>query len=404
MRTSSQTDEDQRSMKILKPKVRNAGDKREIAAEERIEDVKFNVFKFNNRPKPTDIREILIIGCFSEFGCEIVGSMYCIPQLCQKHPGRYKIVMGWHGREYLYRHLVDEFWEIKEEHQWLREYCRAFHHESKNLTHIEKAVAKQGIVVPSAYLGQIAVGARCKNPKCQAFYGTNTKELCCRYCEHKEIEQSILGDVQKWKSLAKRIPVPSEEKFKEVDKYIKPNMVGVFARGRVCYGRNLSPEFYVKLITLLEDMGYNPIWLGEKQTTQPCPVDHIVDFSRMEMARDMETTLAIISKCEFTVQFWTASTRLAGMMGVPYLLFESPDQIWGQGQEGFRRNLCDFGPRKLSVNHFHNVHNDQDKAIDIVKECILEMQQGNYDDYFGLLENDIVARSMKKDNTGRIGG
>ena len=62
----------------------------------------------------------------------------------------------------------------------------------------------------------------------------------------------------------------------------------------------------------------------------------------MPNARDLEQTLAIVCGCEFPVQFWTASTRLAGVMGVPYLLFESPDQIWGQGQEGYRRNLCDL--------------------------------------------------------------
>jgi alkanesulfonate monooxygenase SsuD/methylene tetrahydromethanopterin reductase-like flavin-dependent oxidoreductase (luciferase family) len=47
--------------------------------------------------------------------------------------------------------------------------------------------------------------------------------------------------------------------------YLKPNSVGIFARGRAMYGRNLSPEFYVNLIKMLEDLGYNPIWLGEKQ-------------------------------------------------------------------------------------------------------------------------------------------
>jgi hypothetical protein len=41
-----------------------------------------------------------------------------------------------------------------------------------------------------------------------------------------------------------------------------------------------------------------------------------------------------MTNLQFTIQFWTASTRLASMMGVPWILFESPDQIAGNGQEG----------------------------------------------------------------------
>jgi len=123
-----------------------------------------------------------------------------------------------------------------------------------------------------------------------------------------------------------------------------------------------------------------------------------------EESRDLEMTLAIVKQLEFTVQFWTASTRLAGMMGVPYLLFESPDQIWGRGQEGYRRNLCDFGPRKLSVNHFWSVYEDNDGALEVVKECVNEMEEGNYEDHIGLVENRMVVEEMKKGNDNRIGG
>jgi hypothetical protein len=43
-----------------------------------------------------------------------------------------------------------------------------------------------------------------------------------------------------------------------------------------------------------------------------------MDFSRLPEARDLELTLAIISQLQFTVQFWTASTRLAAMVGTPF--------------------------------------------------------------------------------------
>jgi hypothetical protein len=90
------------------------------------------------------------------------------------------------------------------------------------------------------------------------------------------------------------------------------------------------------------------------------------------------------------------------MMGVPYLLFESPEQIWGQGQEGIRRNLCDFGPRKLSINHYLNVYQDNAKGLEIVKNCISEMERGNFEDHIGLVEETIVSK-MREENKQRVG-
>lgn len=389
-------------MKLLKPNVYNPGNQKVDEQEKKIEDIGFDIFKLNNRPKPTDKRQVMLICCFSEFGCETVGTLYCLPQILQQYPGKYKIVVGWHGREFLYRHLVDEFWGLKAEHMWLREKCRAFHHESDNLDRIEKSLMEHGIVVPSTYLGRIALGARCTN--CNAFWGSMSKSQKCPYCQVEgKIVPPIIGDVAYWKPRAIRIPNPSEEKQRYISQFVKGKPVGIFARGRKCYGRNLQPEFYVKLIALLEEKGYSPIWLGEQATTQPCPVDHILDFSRMKEAEDLELTLSIIKQCRFTVQFWTASTRLAGMMGIPYLLFESPDQIYGQGQEGYRRNLCDFGPAKLSINHFLNVYNDNDAGLAVVKRCIEEMEVGNYEDVLGLVQSDIAVATMQKDNKERIG-
>jgi len=188
-----------------------------------------------------------------------------------------------------------------------------------------------------------------------------------------------------------------------VKKYLaNDNNVAIFARARKCYGRNLQPDFYERLIFLLRSKGYNPIWMGEKVSTLPCPVSDVVDFSRMEESKDLESTFAIIKQCKFTVQFWTASSRLAGLMGVPYLLFESPDQIWGGGQEGIRRNLCDFGPRKLSINHYLNVYQDNTKGLDVVKKNIEEMESNNWEDHIGLVEDQVV-REMKQKNKNRIG-
>lgn len=306
------------------------------AKEEPICDMQFNIHKFTAKPKPADKEKIVIISCFSEFGCEIVGAMYCVPRIIKEHPDAYVIVMGWYGRAYLYKHLVDEFWELKEEFQFLRDKALAFHHSSKNLSRLEKSVEQFGNVISSDKLGRLAVGNTCK--RCGHLWGDTNEVQRCPQCESIDVVKALFADIRYWKPKMTPIPKPSMEKMEEAEKYLKipegTRPVGVVARNRITYGRNLQPEFYVKLIHKLESMSYTPVWLGEKQSTLACPLPHITDFSRMPESRDLELTLAIIAKLEFTVQFWTASTRLAALVGTPFLIFESPDQLFGQGQEG----------------------------------------------------------------------
>lgn len=391
---------------ILGTRPRNPGTKEHVDREEPSEKIGFRVHKFSSRPRPADRRRVNLICCFSEFGCETVGVLYCIPRITRDRPSDYRIAVGWAGREYLYRHLVDEFWEVDERHMWLREYARAFHHESRNLARVEDALKAHGRVVPSSYLGRVAISAKCFD--CRLFYptfheGGRYESPSCPRCGGANVLPPIMASVSYWKPRAVRLPSPSAEKAEGVSGLMSGRPVGVFARGRRCYGRNLQPEFYVGLVDLLRKRGYEPIWLGERESTLACPVDDVVDFSRMEGSRDLESTLAIIGRCEFTVQFWTASTRLAGLMGVPYLLFESPDQIWGVGQEGIRRNLCDFGPRKLSINHYLNVYDDNAAGLSVVDECVSQMEGGDYSDHMGLVDRG-VAESMRRDNLARIGG
>jgi hypothetical protein len=372
------------------------GPKREL----RLDKVEFEIYKFNERRRPNRART-LIISCFSEFGCETVGCMYCIPRVIRRFPGRYIIAMGWRGRDYLYRHLVDEFWEVKDEYMWLREYTRAFHHISVNLKRIEEAAGMYGEVIPSSALGKYAVGNYCIT--CGKFWsewrGYSEK---CPKCESTRLVRSVLTDISKYKREAVRIPPPSPEKIEWAKSILKPNTVGVFARGRKTYGRNLKPEFYVRLIQFLEDRGYNVIWLGEKQSCQPCPVEHVLDFSRLEESRDLEKTLAIISQLQFTIQFWTASTRLASMQGVPYILFESPEQIYCSGlrfgQEGKRLELTTFGPKKLVISHYFSVVDNPEGAFDLVRRAVDELRQGNYEDIVGLVESKEATEALQRDH------
>ena len=374
--------------------------KSEEAPEERLENVTFNVHKLNHRPRPRKKDRIKIISCFSEFGCETLGVLYCIPRLLGRFPGSYVIAMGWYGREYLYRHLVDEFWELKEEHMWLREYTRAFHHHSKNLKKIEEEATWYGDVVPSNVLGKYAVANYCRT--CGMFWHEWRKKTeCCPKCESTVVVRSIFTDINEYKPTARRVPQPSEEVITWAKGVVKPNTVGVFARGRKAYGRNLEPDFYVRLIQLLEQNGHNVIWLGEKQSTQPCPVDHVMDFSRMPESRDLEKTLAIVTQLDFTVQFWTASTRLAGMTGTPFLLFESPEQIYVSysglcsAQEGKRLELCSFGPKKVVIAHYKNVVEDPDKALELVERAVGEMKDGNYEEIIGMVEDEWFTEIMQ---------
>lgn len=388
-------------MKLIKPKILNPGDKKETDAEPTIDNFDFNIVKFSDRPKPGK-NKILVVCCFSEFGCETLIPLYSLPKILKENPDKYVIIVGWYGREYLYKHLVDEFWEIKEEHMFLREYTRAFHNSSKNLTNIEKKLANFGTVIRSHDHGKYLLGAYCFD--CGALWGADKLVKECIHCKSANVKQSSFSQIDLTRSEVVKIPRPSQAKCLSVEKYLKPNSVGIIARSRKCYGRNLQPEFYVKLINYLESAGYNPIWLGEKQSTMPCPVEHIVDFSRMPESRDLETTLAIISKLKFTIQFWTASTRLASIVDTPWILFESPDQIWGNGQEGYRLNLVSFSPGKLILSHYLNVLSDHEGSISLIDKSIKEIKSNNYEEIFGLLDNEDVVKSMRNNNENRIGG
>lgn len=387
-------------MKIIKGKNYNPGNKIALPNEKIIESIKFNVFKFNNKIKP-DPNQQVIANCLSEFGCEIVGLLYNLPRVRQTYPGNYLIAIGWYGREYLYRHLVDEYWEIKEEYQWLRDYCRAFHHDSRNLHKLERLMSKKcKFFISCRQMGQLAVSARCN--VCRYFWGTNHFVHNCMKCGSPDVQQSLFGDSNEWKKTAIKVPTPSANSLLKAKSYIGNNCVGIFARNRKTYGRNLDPQFYVDLIKLLESMNYSVIWLGEKQNTMPCPVEHVLDFSRMKESRDLELTLSIIKQLKFTIQFWTASTRLSSLVNTPYILFESPDQIWGNGQEGYRRNLCDFGNSKLVASHYLEVKENPARALSLIKDVILEVENENFEDVIGMVTEPDRVQKLKNSYNKRI--
>jgi predicted Zn-ribbon and HTH transcriptional regulator len=377
--------------------------KKKGVEEKKISKIAFTIYKFNNRPKPKKTDRIKIISCFSEFGCEVLGPLYCMPRLMKRYPGQYIIAVGWYGREYLYRHLVDEFWEIGEEYMWLRDYARAFHNVSRNLKKLEEALTVHGDVIPSAALGKYAIANMCKT--CGKFWQEwRMQYKTCPSCKSTVIVKSIFTDIAGYKPQAKRIPRPSKEMLDWAKSVVKPNSIGIFARARKTYGRNLSPEFYVRLIRLLEGMGYNIVWLGEKQSTLPCPLDHIIDFSNNPKSRDLEKTLAIICNLDFTIQFWTASTRLSAIMGTPFILFESPEQVYVSlsgimgAQEGKRLELCSFGPKKVVISHYHSANENHDAVLQLVERAVTEMKADNWDDILGLVQDEWFSQILQNEH------
>lgn len=385
-------------MKLIKAPCRTPGDRKPIPKEVLVEEIKFNKFKFNNRPKP-EKNQILFITCFSEFGCESLALLYCIPKIIQQYPTAYIICVGWYGREYLYRHLVDEYWEMQEEFQWLREYTQAFKHTSRNLAKLESSLNEFGQVYKGVWMGRFCVGTTCKD--CNNCWSEESS--VCPKCNSSKIEYGLFSNIPFHKKFAIHVPRPCIRSQTKAKEYLKENSVGIFARGRACYGRNLRPEFYIKLISDLKNKGYNPIWLGEKQSVIPCPVEGILDFSRMPESRDLELTLSIISQLKFTIQFWTASTRLASMMDVPWILFESPDQIVGAGQEGKRIALTtNENKKKIILSQYCNVVENEDKALLLVDSAIEEINNNNWEDIIGMVEEpEVVKMMLLKKNTWR---
>lgn len=376
---------------------------------EPVEDITFNLHKFTDQTRP-DPKDVVIFPMFSEFGSEMVGVLYCIPQLIrEKYPGKYVIIMGWYGRPYLYKHLADEFWEVQPQHQWMRTHCLAFHHNSSNLKRTERRAKKHGYVVGMDELGAVfgfLPIRECMIPTCKGEVRSDIVTGCqiCMKCGHKYPKPGLTQNIYKAKQSAVWVPDPSAEKVEHVRKFLKPRSVGVTARNRTTYGRNLPPIYYERLLCMLADMGYNPVWIGERATSLDCPCPWVTNFSVAEESADLEMTLALTKQLDFTVQFWTASTRLAGLVGTPFILFESPDQIWGQGQEGYRMNLCSKGPHKLVIAHFNRVKEDQTTALDLVHRAVRDVECGDYRDIVGMVENPAHVGQMRLQNVTRVGG
>jgi hypothetical protein len=361
--------------------------------EKRLKSVSFKKYVFT--PVSKHWRANLYISMFTEFGCESLAIHYLMRDIRNNFPEYRIIVLGWNDRHFLYSDLCDEFWEIDKEFMWLREYSRAFSHNSINLKWIEASVAKMGHSLNMAQLSKMCLRCRCTD--CNEIIFSSKKAKSCRKCGSYRMEQSLLSDPHGYKRFYTPISKISEEKMNVAKSIIgDKKTIALFARKREAYGRNLPWSFYDKLIDFLHENDYQVVWLGERTSVAAIERKDIIDLVNLKEATGVELTLAILSLCEISIQFWTASTRLSAMVGTPFLLIESPDQIVGNGQEGIRLCLTsDPHKNKLVFCNYVSFMNNIDVAPKIMGEAALRLLSGNTDDEIGFVDDvETVKNSI----------
>ena len=56
-----------------------------------------------------------------------------------------------------------------------------------------------------------------------------------------------------------------------------------------------------------------------------------------------------------------------------------------------------FGPKKVVLSHFRSVLENQDKGLNLVRKAIEEMNQGNWSDLIGLVEDRDFSNTLQKE-------
>lgn len=66
-------------------------------------------------------------------------------------------------------------------------------------------------------------------------------------------------------------------------------------------------------------------------------------------------------------------------------------------QEGKRLELTTFGPKKIVISHYKNVVENQEKCLALVEQAINEMNEGNWDDILGLVQDLDFSNTLKNE-------
>jgi hypothetical protein len=370
-------------------------DGKEFVQEQKLKNIEFYRNVYNQYKKNKTIFIIALV----EFGCEWLIPHYLLPKIAKRNKDKNIVVVGWYGREFLYKHLVDEFWELSENCMGLRETVRALHHHSKTIKKLELYLKNFGEVLPSHFLGNMLMESRCL--ECGKAFGSRDSRQVCPVCLKDNIRRSFFSAPEKNKRHFLPLPKPSIASLEWAEKNKLPRMVGIFARSRKSYGRNLSQDFYVQLIHDLKEKGFNPVWMGEKQSVHKCPVDDILDLTLMPESRNLENVIAFLKHFEFTIQFWTASTRLSMAANCPYLLVESPDQLYGAGQEGLRLRLLNVAntKQKIVLCNYKKVCENIAEFNSIIHEATNELLRSDTSIKIGLVDDaDYVQNIIDRQN------
>jgi fatty acid/phospholipid biosynthesis enzyme len=56
----------------------------------------------------------------------------------------------------------------------------------------------------------------------------------------------------------------------------------------------------------------------------------------------------------------------------------------------------EFDKKKLILSQFHNVVENQEKGLELVKQAIKEMNDDNWDDIIGLVDQPEILKGMLK--------
>jgi len=333
-----------------------------------LQDLKFTIKKYKSE---NDTFKKMYFSCFCEFGCEALLPTFLIPRIVKNYDNYKIIILGWEGREYFYKHLCDEFWELdKSQMPLLRSKAKAFQHNSRVIGQLETILRRSGVLIDGSTIGNLCVNSTCL--VCQKEFPVQSGDISCMNCGSVKIKKSLLQGVKEYKYFRRALPNINPDLEGEMQNLIPSNSVGLFARNRETYGRNFSASHYKKIIDLFNDMGFNVVLLGEPVSSLNLNHPNVINLLNHKLAGNLEFAFAAVKRCMFTFQMYTASTRISSLLNVPYILVESADQIYGRGQEGIRLSLttADLQYKKLILSNYINTLENFDQFLVTLEKTV----------------------------------
>ena len=126
--------------------------------------IEFNELCFTKHvfTEENEFKKKIFFLSFGEFGCETLLPTFLIPRIASNFSEYRKIVVGWSNREYFYRDLCDEYWELDSKYMSLKNNSYAFVNTSIELTSLYKRLSPLGIIIDGTKIGKLCVKAKCK--------------------------------------------------------------------------------------------------------------------------------------------------------------------------------------------------------------------------------------------------